>query len=146
MNSGVFVADEVRDWFDLAPLANGDGQQSFMPINTQLLEQALFTLKQQKEAPNPLLSPPGGNGNGNGAPKSSSGAPAPSGNQPQNGRPSTPGHQPPRKPAPAVTPRSDNGHMTEDEAWHIVQSALDQARRMQYAADLSLRVGQEEGE
>jgi hypothetical protein len=36
--------------------------------------------------------------------------------------------------------------MSEDEAWHIVQSALDQARRMQYAADLSLRVGHEDEE
>lgn len=143
MNSGFFLADEIRDWFDLDTLPNGDGQQSFMPINTQLLEQALFTLKQAKEAPNPLLASPSGNG---GPPKSSSGAPAPSGNQPSNGRPTTPGRQPPRKPAPAVTPRSGNGHMTEEEAWHIVESAFEQARKMAYAADMASRFGDWEQE
>jgi hypothetical protein len=122
MNSGVFVADEVRDWFDLAPLPNGDGQKSFMPINTQLLEMAEVTLKQAKAMPPPTA------GAANGAQPSSPAKPAP--------------NKPPRKPAPAVTPR--NGDMTVEDAWFIVESAVNQARRMQYAADMAMGLGNDE--
>lgn len=137
MNSGIFVADETREWFDLPPLPNGDGAHSYMPINTQLLATAIEVLKQTKAMPLPTA-------NGN-APSTVSGA------QPRPGTPPSPSGNPTRKPSPngAVNrPRSDggNGHMTPEDAWHIVQSAVDQAERMQAAADYAERLGFGEGE
>lgn len=125
MNSGVFLADEVRDWFDLPALPNGDGQKSFMPVNTQLLDMAEETLKQAKQLT--TQGPP---------PQTVSGA------QPRPGMPTKPSQTPVRKPSPNGVGRSENGHeMTVEEAWYIVESAVEQARRMQYAADLATRLG-----
>ncbi len=126
MNSGVFVADEIRDWFDLPALPDGQGQYSFTPINTTLLQLALRTLND----PNAL--PPALNG------KTDSGA------QPNGSAPPQISGKPIRKGAPSISPKRSegNGHeMTVDQAWHIVQTAVDQSRRMQYAADLSAQLG-----
>jgi hypothetical protein len=122
MNSGFFVADEVRDWFDLPELPNGDGEKSFMPINTQLLDMAEVTLKQAKALP------PGT------PPQTDSGAP------PRPGMPAAKSTRPTRKPSPNGIARMENGHMTEEEAWYIVTTAIEQARRMQYAADQAIRL------
>lgn len=133
MNSGFFLADEMRDWFDLPPLPNGDGQRSFMPINTQLLATAIYTLKQMKQMPPPgAPGVPGANGTVSGA-------------QPRPGSPPSPSPLPPRRPSPNGA--GQNGReMSPDEAWHIVESSIDQARRMQYAADLATRLGDYEDE
>lgn len=136
MNSGVFVADEVRDWFDQPPLPGGNGQHSYMPVNTQLLATALEVLKQTKAMPLPTAS---GVTNGNGK--------TVSGSQPRLGMPSSPSPLPTRKPSPNGTPRSENGDvMTVEDAWYIVASAVEQARRMQYAADLAIQLGSSEEE
>lgn len=125
MNSGVFVADEIRDWFDLPPLPGGNGQKSFMPINTQLLATAMEVLKQTKAIG--ALGP---------APtKTVSGA------QPRPGATPNPTSLPPRKPSPNGAPRSENGDaMSVEEAWYIVEAAVSQAQRMQGAADLATRI------
>jgi HK97 family phage portal protein len=129
MNSGFFVADEVRDWFDLAPLPDGNGQYTYSPINTQLLDQALLTLKQMKAMP---------------PPSTDSGAP------PRPGMPPKPGNLPVRKPSPNGIQRGENGNgngeMTVEEAWFIVQSAVAQAKRMEYSAQLAMRLRQDEEE
>lgn len=117
MNSGFFVADEVRNWFDLAELPDGDGQQTYMPINTQLLEMALLTLDAAESGELP--------------PSTDSGAP------PRNTAAPTLASKPPRKNAPAVTPKNQNGNgrsMTREEAAYIVRESLpsDLADRILY--------------
>jgi hypothetical protein len=81
MTSGAAQADDVRDWFDWANLPDGDGQKSFMPINTQLLDMAgvqVDTAKQQltnlkkpqpppKTEPSPLAATSNPNPNGSAA-------------------------------------------------------------------------------
>lgn len=122
MNSGVSVADEIRDWFDWDALPDGRGKESFMPINTQLLDAArmlrAITAIQQDT--------PGG---------TSSGA------QPRPGQPPAKAGLPPRKGSPngaaQVVGRSEDD-MTVDEAIEIVQNALDRAYRMQYAAETAM--------
>jgi HK97 family phage portal protein len=46
MLAGWVCADDVRDTFDLPPLPNGEGQNVYVPINTELLQMALEQLKQ----------------------------------------------------------------------------------------------------
>lgn len=121
MNSGIGLADDLRDWFDWAPLPDGDGQQSYMPINTQLLETAILTLKQAKAAPLTASV----NGTDSGA-------------QPRPGMPPRKSTLPPRRPSPNGISRGANGHvMTEEEAWYIVSSAVEQKRRMDAAAEFA---------
>ncbi len=128
MNSGIVVADEMRDWFDLPPLPNGDGQNSYMPINTQLLATAVEVLKQTKQMTIAGPVAPG---------KTDSGA------QPRPGMPTNSTGLPPRKGSPNGTGRSENGTtMTAEEAWFIVNSAVSQAERMQWAADEANRLGE----
>lgn len=139
MNSGFFLADEMRDWFDLPPLPNGNGQRSFMPINTQLLATAILTLKQMKQMPPPGANAlPGANGNGVvGANGTVSQA------QPRPGVPNKPSALPSRRPSPNGV--GQNGReMSFEEAWHIVESAVDQSQRMSYAADLATRFSEDE--
>ena len=108
MNSGVAMADDVRDWFDWAPLPNKDGQNSFIPINTQLLEAAVFALKQAK---NPPPAP----------------APLPAA-EPGDGTPNMP-QGPPRVPA-----KNGNGfgrHMTPEMAEQIIRAYAEQEAQRQ---------------
>jgi len=130
MNSGVARADEVRDWFDWDALPNGDGEHSYMPINTQLLETAIETLKQAKQmtALGPAAAAPGS------APKTVSGA------QPRPGMATKPSSSPPRKSSPNGIAQTQ-GRMSVDEAMHVIETALDQQRRMEYAAHLAVQVG-----
>ncbi len=132
MNSGYFLADEVRDWFDLPPLPAGNGQRSFMPINTQLLATAIETLKQMKQMPPPGATPANGVVGANGTV---------SGSGPRQGMAPSQSSKPIRKPSPNGLPRSENGDMSIAEAWFIVESAVEQSQRMSYAADLATRLG-----
>ena len=52
MTSGLYVADELRGkFFDDPPLPDGQGQEVFNPINTELLEKALEELKKLEAEP-----------------------------------------------------------------------------------------------
>ncbi len=127
MNSGVSVADEIRDWFDWDVLPNGRGQESFMPINTQLLDAARM-LKAMAAIEKDVNSPSGTPGG------------TVSGSQPRPGQAPAKSGLPPRKGSPngaaQVVGRGDD--MTVEEAIEIVETALNQAYRMQYAADVAV--------
>jgi hypothetical protein len=108
-----------------------------MPINTQLLQTALLMLKQAQAMPLGMGITPAIGGT---APQTDSGA------QPRPGIPPRKSTLPPRKGSPNGIRRGENsnGHeMTMEEAWHIVETAVDQAQRMRYAADLATRLDTE---
>lgn len=70
MLCGAWCADDVRATFDMPPLRNGTGRETYVPINTEMYKMALEALKElqdgEKEAgQEPVQTPPTSNGHGN---------------------------------------------------------------------------------
>jgi len=62
MLAGAWCADDVRATFDMPPVANGEGQNFFAPINTELLQAALAQVTAMQAAATagdlPVQQPP----------------------------------------------------------------------------------------
>jgi HK97 family phage portal protein len=66
MLAGYFVPDDARKLMGLPPMRNGLGENPVMPINSQLLQQALDAIAAQQAGENEPIDEPSQNGNGSG--------------------------------------------------------------------------------